>query len=68
VSASCPWGDYRLLVGGIEASNAASTALHESLGFTHAGTVGEAGYKFGRWLDLSFYTLTLNTPAHPSET
>jgi L-amino acid N-acyltransferase len=59
--------DYHLLVGGIEAFNSSSIALHESLGFTHAGTIREAGYKFGRWLDLSFYQLTLQTPAVPSD-
>jgi L-amino acid N-acyltransferase YncA len=59
--------NYHLLVGGIEASNSGSIALHESLGFTHAGTIREAGYKFGRWLDLSLYQLTLQTPAQPSE-
>ncbi len=59
--------DYHLLVGGIEATNRASIALHQSLGFTYAGTIQEAGYKFGRWLDLSFYQLILPTPAHPSE-
>jgi phosphinothricin acetyltransferase len=59
--------DCHLLVGGIEASNSGSIALHESLGFTHAGTIREAGYKFGRWLDLSFYQLTLQTPTEPSD-
>lgn len=59
--------DYHVLVGGIEATNAGSIALHESLGFTHAGTIREAGYKFGRWLDLSFYQLTLPSPAQPNE-
>jgi L-amino acid N-acyltransferase YncA len=59
--------DYHVLVGGIEASNSSSIALHESLGFTHAGTIREAGYKFGRWLDLSFYQLTLQTPTAPSD-
>ena len=59
--------NYHLLVGGIEASNAGSIALHESLGFTYSGTIREAGYKFGRWLDLSFYQLTLQTPAQPSD-
>ncbi|NEL81389.1 MAG: N-acetyltransferase, partial [Xanthomonas perforans] len=44
-----------VLVGGIDASNQASIALHEQFGFTHAGTVREAGFKFGRWLDLAFY-------------
>lgn len=59
--------DYHVLVGGIEATNAGSIALHESLGFTHAGTIREVGYKFGRWLDLSFYQLTLPSPAQPNE-
>jgi len=59
--------DYHLMVGGIEAGNAPSIALHESLGFLHAGTIRQAGYKFGRWLDLAFYQLTLPTPATPSD-
>ena len=58
--------NYHLLVGGIEARNAGSIALHESLGFTHAGTIKEAGFKFGHWLDLSFYQRLLQTPAQPS--
>lgn len=59
--------DFHLLVGGIEATNTGSIALHESLGFSHAGTIQQAGYKFGRWLDLSFYQRILETPAAPSE-
>lgn len=54
-----------LLVGGIDAANAASIALHQRLGFTHAGTVRQAGFKFGQWLDLAFYQLILDTPTHP---
>ena len=53
------------MVGGIEASNAPSIALHTAFGFTQAGTVREAGYKFGRWLDLAFYQRVLDTPATP---
>ena len=56
---------YHLLVGGIDAANRASIALHEQLGFTHAGTIREAGFKFGRWLDLAFYQLHLPTPEDP---
>ena len=56
---------YHVMVGGIDVTNAASIALHEKLGFTHAGTIRHAGFKFGRWLDLSFYQLLLATPAHP---
>jgi len=57
--------EYHVLVGGIDASNAASIALHERLGFTHCGTIRQAGFKFGRWLDLSFYQLILATPLQP---
>lgn len=59
--------EVHLMVGGIEAGNRASIALHEQLGFSHAGTVREAGYKFGRWLDLAFYQRLLPTPAVPHE-
>jgi L-amino acid N-acyltransferase YncA len=34
-------------------------------GFEHAGTIRHAGSKFGRWLDLEFYQLILETPAEP---
>ena len=54
-----------VMVGGIDATNTVSIALHEQLGFVHAGTIKQAGFKFGRWLDLAFYQLTLQTPAHP---
>lgn len=54
-----------VLVGGIDASNEGSIRLHEKLGFTHAGTIKQAGFKFGRWLDLAFYQRVLDTPEHP---
>jgi len=57
--------EYHVMVGGIDAANRTSIAMHEKLGFTHAGTVRHAGYKFGRWLDLAFYQLLLETPARP---
>ena len=56
-----------VMVGGIDVSNTESIALHEQLGFRHAGTITEAGYKFGRWLDLAFYQLTLPTPGSPTD-
>jgi L-amino acid N-acyltransferase YncA len=59
--------DYHVIVGGIDAANAASIRLHESLGFNHCGTVRHAGFKFGRWLDLAFYQLILGTPASPAD-
>jgi L-amino acid N-acyltransferase len=59
--------DYHCMVGGIDVANAASIALHEKLGFTHAGTIRQAGFKFGRWLDLGFWQLLLETPARPAD-
>jgi phosphinothricin acetyltransferase len=56
---------YHTVIGGIDASNPGSIALHEKLGFVHCGTIRQAGFKFGRWLDLAFYQLLLSTPAHP---
>jgi L-amino acid N-acyltransferase YncA len=57
--------DYHVMVGGIDAQNAVSIRLHESLGFKACGIVRQAGFKFGRWLDLAFYQLILRTPAAP---
>jgi len=59
--------DYHILVGGIDAANAVSIRLHESLGFSHCGTIRQAGFKFGRWLDLTFYQLILSTPSEPTD-
>jgi phosphinothricin acetyltransferase len=56
---------YHVMVGGIDQSNHASVAFHQRLGFSHAGTIRQAGFKFGRWLDLAFYQLILQTPHEP---
>jgi len=57
--------DVHVLVGGIDMANQASIRLHEKLGFTHSGIIRQAGFKFGRWLDLGFYQLALETPLAP---
>jgi phosphinothricin acetyltransferase len=57
--------DYHTLIGGIDSANPASVALHKSLGFQHAGTIRQVGFKFGRWLDLDLYQLILTTPRNP---
>lgn len=59
--------DYHVLVGGIDSANSVSIRLHEALGFTYCGTIRQAGFKFGRWLDLAFYQLILSTPAQPAD-
>ena len=43
-----------VMIGGIEAQNAASIALHERAGFTRAALLPQVGRKFDRWLDLLF--------------
>jgi L-amino acid N-acyltransferase len=53
------------MIGGIDAANVASIALHKRMGFTHVGTLPQVGFKFGRWLDLAFYQLVLETPVQP---
>lgn len=41
-----------VMIGGVDADNAASIRFHERLGFERAGRLREVGYKFERWLDL----------------
>ena len=43
-----------VMIAGIDADNAVSIKLHESLGFSNVGHFHEVGFKFGRWLDLVF--------------
>lgn len=66
VNAACKL-DYHTVIGGIDATNDASISLHKSIGFSHSGTILQAGYKFGRWLDLAFYQKILSTPSSPDE-
>jgi L-amino acid N-acyltransferase YncA len=58
---------YHVMVGGIDAENEASIRLHKKLGFSYSGTIKQAGFKFGRWLDVVFYQLTLPTPVDPKD-
>lgn len=55
------------LIGIIDMENTGSIALHEKFGFVHAGTIKQAGYKFGDWRDCGYYQLLLETPANPNE-
>ena len=45
-------GKVHVLIGGIEAGNAASLALHTKHGFEQVGHLKQVGRKFDRWLDL----------------
>lgn len=59
----------RTVVAGIALPNEASAALHEALGFTHAGTFRSVGHKLGRWWDVGFWQRGLgelaDTPDEP---
>ena len=44
---------------GIVLPNDASVGFHKSLGFTLAGTFRRAGWKFGRWHDVSWWEVEL---------
>jgi phosphinothricin acetyltransferase len=51
----------RRLLGVIgDSGNAASVALHRSLGFQPCGTLPAVGYKAGKWLDVVLMHLPLN--------
>ena len=55
-----------VMVGGIDAANAGSIALHEAFGFAPVGLMPQVGFKFGRYLDLLFMQKILDE-ASPSE-
>lgn len=54
--------EMHMMVGVIDATNVASVALHRGLGFASGGTLREAGFKFGRWLDVELWQLLLPAP------
>ncbi len=55
------------VIAGIDATNESSIRLHKSFGFEETAHFKQVGYKFGRWLDLKFFQLILNTPENPVE-
>lgn len=50
-----------VMVAAIEAGNAPSIALHRQLGFCQTGHMPQVGIKFGRWLDLVWMQLQLDS-------
>ena len=55
------------MIGGIEAGNAPSLALHAAMGFEVCGRLPQVGAKFGRWLDLVYMQRLLDqSPIPPS--
>lgn len=58
VPALAPAGFHRAYAG-ITQPNEASVALHRRFGFRLVGTLGEAGRKFGRYWDVSWFERAL---------
>lgn len=58
--------NYHAIVAGIDADNKISVDLHKQFGFVEVGHIKEVGFKFNRWLDLTFMELVLETPKKPT--
>lgn len=56
---------FRMAAAGVTQPNAASARLHAALGFEPVGTYTRIGYKFGQWLDVSWYQRPIGTGAEP---
>ena len=51
----CRENGIHTLIGVIDSENLPSIELHRKCGYEYAGTVREAGRKFGRWLSIAYY-------------
>ncbi len=50
---------FHSIIAGVTRDNPASDRLHLGHGFVPVGTEREVGYKFERWLDVTWYQLML---------
>jgi phosphinothricin acetyltransferase len=51
--------NFHAVIGAIALPNAASIALHQSLGFRKVAHFEQVGWKFGRWIDVGYWQLLL---------
>jgi len=58
---------FRLAIGSITVPNPASVGLHERLGFRPAALLPAIGFKHGRWHDVGWWSLDLQTLADPPD-
>lgn len=49
----------RTIVASVAADNVSGLRLHQSLGFEVVGTLRNAAYKFGRWMDITLVQRSL---------
>ncbi len=50
-----------VVIGGITLPNSSSVGLHEKLGFKKIAHFKEVGYKFGKWRDVGYWELILDS-------
>lgn len=56
------------IIAAIDSANEASVRLHAAVGFQTVGVFKEVGYKFNRWLDVTYMQRLLpGSPTNPSE-
>jgi L-amino acid N-acyltransferase len=51
---------HRVVIGGACTEHLASIALQAGLGFIPIGTFRDVGFKFGRWLDVTYLQVVLS--------
>ncbi len=56
--------NYHTVIGGISLPNAPSIKFHEKFGFKKAAHFKEVGLKFGKWIDVAFWQLDLQTTSN----
>lgn len=54
---------HHTIVALVDAEQSGSLAIHERFGFQHAGRLRQAGFKFGRWLDVIYLQKMLDDRA-----
>ncbi|HKW28984.1 MAG TPA: GNAT family N-acetyltransferase [Verrucomicrobiae bacterium] len=52
---------HHAIIAGIDANQPASVALHAKFHFEKVGYLKQVGFKFGRWLDVVYMELILDT-------
>lgn len=55
---------FREVVGVIALPNPQSIALHKALGFEEVGVLKKVGYKFGRYIDVSLWQMSMVQQGH----
>jgi len=48
-----------IVIGGVTLPNPASIALHEKFGMKKVAHFEQVGYKFGQWLDVGYWQVSL---------